>query len=180
VTAFSTTIVADKHADLPADQCGGDFSIAAVQFASGPVARLTFSIVAPHDHSLRLIGDDGVLEIDECWHFGAPLTIQRPSALGLRAETYAWLTRRGWTRALFGIGAHRSDLSPRAGWRRRLRRHEMDYALGVAELAAAVRAGRPAQLSAEFALHVTEVALAIAAAREAGSSVAITSTCSPF
>jgi predicted dehydrogenase len=180
VTAFSTTIVGDKHPDLAGELCGPDFSIAALQFACGLVARLTCSIVAPHDHSLRLIGDDGVLEVDECWHFGAPLTVRRFTELGLRADTYAWLTRRGWTRALFGIAGRKSDLSPRPKLRRRLRRHEMDYALGVAELAAAIREGRPCRLDADLAVHVTEVARAISNARRDGCSVDIQSSCAPF
>lgn len=180
VTAFSTTIVPDKHPDLAGDLCGPDFSVAALHFASGLVARLTCSIVAPHDHSLTLIGDEGVLVVDECWHFGAPLTVQRDTELGLRAATYSWVTRHGWARKLFGIAGRTSDLSPRSGWRRRLRRHEMDYALGVAELASAIREGRRCRLDAELALHVTEVSRAISDAREQGRSVAIQSSCSPF
>jgi predicted dehydrogenase len=180
VTAFSTTIVPDKHPDLPGDQCGPDFSVAALRFASGVVARLTCSIVAPHDHALRLIGDAGVLTVDEAWHFGAPLTIRRFNPLTLRAESYSWLGRHGWARSLFGIDERRSDLSPRPGLRRRLRRHEMDYALGVAELAAAIREGRPCRLSAALALHVTEVSHAIAAARETGGTTMIRSTCEAF
>jgi predicted dehydrogenase len=180
VAAFSTTIVPVKHPDLPSEQCGPDFSVAAIQFASGLVARLTCSIVAPHDHSLRLVGDQGVLIVDECWHFGAPLTIRRFSELGLRAETYPWLTRHAWARALFGIGGRKSDLSPKVSWRRWLRRHEMDYALGVAELAAAVREGRPCRLNADLALHVTEVSRAISEAREQGQSIVISSSCSPL
>ena len=38
-----------------------DFSVACIQFASGVVARLTCSILAPHDHSLQVVGDEGVL-----------------------------------------------------------------------------------------------------------------------
>ena len=59
--AFSGVMVPDKHPDLPADLCAPDFSVATLVFESGVVARLTCSIVAPHDHSLRLIGDFGRL-----------------------------------------------------------------------------------------------------------------------
>jgi len=55
----------------------------------------------------------------------------------------------------------------------------MDYALGVAELAAALREGRPCRLPASLALHVNEVALAIQHSRETGSSVSIGSTFAP-
>jgi hypothetical protein len=116
--------------------------------------------------------------VDECWHFGAPLTIHRFSEVGLRAETYPWLTRHTWARTLFGIGGTKSDLSPKASWRRWFKRHEMDYALGVAELAASVRDGRPCRLSVDLALHVTEVARAVSDARVQGQSVVILSACS--
>jgi predicted dehydrogenase len=180
VIAFSRAMVPDKHPDLPADLCAPDFSVAILLFESGVVARLTCSVVAPHDHSLRLIGDAGVLEVDEVWHFGAPLKIQPEGRLTLRAETYPWLTRHGWTRSLFGIRPRRSDLSPRAGLRRRLRRHEMDYALGPAEVAAALREGRRCRLSPELALHVTEITHAIANAGEKGITTEIVSRCAPL
>jgi hypothetical protein len=45
----------------------------------------------------------------------------------------------------------------------------MDFCRGPAEVAAAVKAGRPSRLSARFALHVTELALAIHAAPRHGS-----------
>lgn len=180
VIAFSRTMVPDKHADLASDLCAADFSVATLLFESRVVARLTCSIVAPHDHSIRLIGDAGVLEVDEVWHFGAPLKIQPERRLGLRAETYPWLARHSWTRALFGIRPRKSGLSPRAGLRRRLRRHEMDYALGPAEVAAALREGRECRLSPELALHVTEITHAIASAGEKGTATEIVSRCAPL
>ena len=180
VIAFSRAQVPDKHADLPSDLCAPDFSVAVLLFECGVVARLTCSIVAPNDHSIRLIGDAGVLEVDEVWHFGAPLKIHAGRSLALRAETYPWLTRHSLTRALFGIRPHTSDVSPRADARRRLRRHEMDYALGPAEVAAAVREGRECRLSPELGLHVTEITHAIASAGEEGATVDIISRCAPL
>jgi hypothetical protein len=51
----------------------------------------------------------------------------------------------------------------------------MDYVLGLAELAAAIREGRPSRLSARFVLHVTELVLAINQAVESRSSIPIRS-----
>ena len=175
VTAFSRAMVPDKHPDLPKELCAPDFSVAILLFECGVVARLTCSIVAPHDHSLRLIGDAGVIEVDEVWHFGAPVRIRAERSLLLRSQTYPWLTRHAWTRALFGIRPRKSDLSPRTGLLRRLRRHEMDYALGPAEVAAAVREGRECRLSPELALHVTEITHAIANAGETGVTMEVAS-----
>ena len=80
VTAFSSCLIP------AAEKCSGvsltppdaaDFSVACIKFASGVVARLTCSIVAPHDHSLRIIGDEGVMSIKDCWYYGDPVYIQR-------------------------------------------------------------------------------------------------------
>lgn len=176
VTAFSKTLVPEKHPAMAAADIAPDFSVACILFRSGVVARLTCSIIAPHDHRLRIIGDEGVLEIDEVWHFGAPLRIRRFDALGLRAESYAWLGRHAFTRWMFGLDGRKSPLSPPSGWRRSLRRHEMDYALGVADLAAAIREKRSPALPAALALHVNEIALAIQNARETGGSTNLRTT----
>lgn len=176
VTAFSRTLVPEKHPDMPAEDIAPDFSVACILFRSGVVARLTCGIVAPHDHVLRVIGDEGELSIDEIWHFGAPLRIRRFDALGFRAESHAWLARHGLTRWLFGLDGKKSPLSPPSGWRRSVRRHEMDYALGVADLAAAVREKRSPALPATLALHVNEIALAIQNARETGGSTTLRTT----
>jgi predicted dehydrogenase len=171
VTAFSSRLVPHKHPDLPADAVAPDFSVACIAFRSGVVARLTCSIVAPHDHSLRIVGDRGVLTVDECWHFGAPVRLRRYDELALRAETYPWLSRSSIGRLMYGLEGHILPASPPGGLRRRLRRHEMDYLLGVSEVAAAVKDKRIPLLSAEFALHVTEIVLAIAKAGHTGSPV---------
>lgn len=171
VTAQSRCLVPEKHPDLPAEECAADFSVACIRFESGLVARLTCSIVAPHDHSLQIIGDEGTLTIDECWHFEAPLWLQRATPLARRAETYAWLGRYGLLSRFFGLMGGRSDLSPKLDFRGRVRRHQMDYALGLSELAAALRGGRPSRLTAALALHVTEIALAIDQSGEDGAAV---------
>lgn len=164
VTAFATTAAPGKHAALPAREVGPDFSVACIQFESGAAARLTCSIVAPHDHTLRIIGDAGEITVDECWHFGAPVRVRRDGGVAQRADSHPWVRRHPVLRRLFGLMGRVSELSPKAGWRRALRRHEMDYALGIAELAAAIREKRPCRITPEFVLHVNEIALAISSA----------------
>jgi predicted dehydrogenase len=176
VSAFSTCLVPDKPPDLSVEICAPDFSVACIQFESGVVARLTCSIVAPHNHSLRIIGDRGTLSVDECWHFGAPVRIRRFSALSLRADSYTWLARHWLTRLLYGLDGKQHPLSHGGGWRSHIRRHEMDYALGISEMACALREGRTSRLPAALALHVNEIALAIQNSREAGAPVSIRST----
>jgi predicted dehydrogenase len=180
VTGFSATLAPEKHPDLPPQACAPDFSVGCIVFESGVVARLTCSILAPHDHAVRIVGDLGVLSLDAIWHFGAPTRVWRFTDLSLRADSYGWIRRCGVARDLFGLGGKRSPASPRSDWRRRLRHHEMDYALGVADLAHAVREGRAPRLSAELALHVNELALAISQAGASGSTVALATRVEPW
>lgn len=175
VTAFSSCLIPNKHPELSPEASAPDFSVACIRFRSGVVARLTCSTIAPHDHSLRIVGDRGVLSVDECWHYGTPVRLRRFTPLNLRAESYPWLARSRLARIICGLDGSRHILSPRPGFRRGLRRHEMDYLIGVAELASAVRENRACRLSARFGLHVNEIVLAIHYARETGSSIPIRS-----
>jgi hypothetical protein len=56
----------------------------------------------------------------------------------------------------------------------------MDFARGPAEMAEALREGRPSRLSPRFSLHVNEMALAIHLAREQGAMYRMTTTFDPI
>ncbi len=144
VVASAHTLVEDKRGVT-----GGaaDFSVATLDFAAGPVARLTCSIAAPHDHRLRVIGDAGVLEVPELWDNAAPVRYRRrlrlrrrllesplPRRIRLQGPTHPKLPRRGAA--------------------------AMNFALGPAEMLAAIAEGRTSRLSGDYALHLTEVTLA--------------------
>ena len=143
VTAFSSVQISDKLPTISPDSMAPDLSVAAIQFASGVVARLTCSVIAPHDHALRIMGDDGIVYTHDVWDYSS------------RVYSRRWTTVR---RQMF--------LSP---WRTRYRRLTQpgrnllqdDRARGVAELAGAIVEGRRNRLSAQFSLHVTELTLAI-------------------
>ncbi|MGL5806334.1 MAG: Gfo/Idh/MocA family protein, partial [Xenococcaceae cyanobacterium] len=67
VTAFSSCLVKDKETEIPLDNNAPDFSVACIKFESGMVARLTCGIIAPHDHSLQIFGDRGILGTEDSW-----------------------------------------------------------------------------------------------------------------
>jgi predicted dehydrogenase len=73
VTGFSSTLIEDKNTDISLDYNAPDFSVACIKFASGVVVRLTCSIVAPHDHSLRIFGDRGILSTPDSWYYNCPV-----------------------------------------------------------------------------------------------------------
>lgn len=133
-----------------------DFTVSAITFASGTVARLTCGIFASPDRRLRVFGDEGILSVDDTWDFGSPVRLARRTALGLKAEKHPRLA------SLLGLGPRRLPLvrRPRFRWAGRPA-NRIDFSRGPAELAAAAEEGRPPALGADWSLHVNELALAI-------------------
>ncbi|EPX82313.1 Gfo/Idh/MocA family protein [Salipiger mucosus] len=150
VVAASADTGADKGVAGPV---APDLAVATLFFEDGPVTRLTCSIVAPHDHSIRIVGDKGVLSCGAAWdnaakvRFARRLTLRRrlmehpfPRRLRLAKPTHPKVKR-------WGAAA-------------------MNFMLGPSELLDALDEGRPCRLSSDFALHLTEVTLAIQNAGE--------------
>lgn len=163
VVAASAEVLPDK----PGASGTPDFSVATLFFAQGPVARLTCSIVAPHDHRIRVIGDEGVLQVREAWNNAAPVRFHRRFILRRRLMEHP-LGRR--LRA-------REASHPKVG---RWGAASMNFALGPVEMLVALAEGRACRLTNAMALHLTEVTLAIQnAGCDAGAQV-MQSTCKPM
>ena len=175
VTSFASCLVPDKKTDVPLDRASPDFSVACIEFRSGVVARLTCSIFAPSDRALRIIGDEGVLSIDDCWDYGSPVTLTRRTPLRLRAEKHPRAAR------LFGLGPRAYPLVRKPRFRSRARgSNPMDFARGIAELSDAIAAGRSCRLSPRYALHVNEIVLAMGSPDIMGSPRRMISTFDPM
>jgi predicted dehydrogenase len=127
-----------------------DYASASLFFDDGMVARLTCSIVAQHDHGLRIFGDDGVLEVGDAWANAAPVRVRRRLAIRRRLIDSPFARRV----------RIKGPTHPKVGRRGAA---SMNFALGVAEMAEAIAAGRAPRLAGDFALHLTEVSLAIQA-----------------
>lgn len=166
VTAFSSCLIPDKETDVPLAMEAPDFSVACIQFASGVVARLTCGIVAPHDHTLEIIGDEGILCTKDCWYYRSPVYIKR--RIRIRRKMFI----SPWKRKYPLVG--------KATRYRYRGSQQMDFCRGVAELAAAVREKRPCRLSSRFSLHVNEIVLAIHNALDTGSPYKISSSFAPM
>jgi predicted dehydrogenase len=164
VTAFASVQIPDKvPGEIAAERMGADFSLAGIQFASGVVARLTCSIIAPHDHRMRVFGDEGVLWTDETWRYRSPVYVRR--FVTLRRRMFLNPLRR----SVRLLGTHLAEAASSGS-------AEMDFARGVSELALAVREGRLSRLSPRFSLHVNELSLAISAATRGGGKYDLTTT----
>ncbi|GAA6207071.1 hypothetical protein NBRC116601_03640 [Cognatishimia sp. WU-CL00825] len=164
-------VIAASAEVLPHKQPSGkgtpDFSTATLFFANGPVVRLTCSIVAPHDHQIRVIGDDGVLSLKKAWDNGATVKFHRRFRVRRRL-----LENPIGRKIKLGKATH-----PKVG---RWGAASMNFALGPVEMLDAIAQDRPCRLSGEFALHLNEVTLAIQnAGRDAGVQI-MTTTCAPM
>jgi predicted dehydrogenase len=166
VTAFSSTLIADKHTDFPLEPNGPDLSVAAIRFHCGVVARLTCSIVAPHDHRFLVVGDDGILWTNETWRSRAPVYHRK----------YVWVRRRmmlsAWKRRYPLLGKRNPTV--RYGGA-----SHIDFARGIADLAEAIDRKREPRLGAHFSLHCNELALAIHGAGENAATYRMTTTFEP-
>lgn len=146
VVAASADLIPDKLPD--GAETAPDYSTAVLFFKSGVVARLTCSIIAPHDHALRIIGDDGVLELDECWNNTATVKVRKRHVIRRKLINSPVARREKIT----------GETHPKVG---RWGAAAMNFALGPAEMLSALADGRAPLLNADFALHLNEVTLAI-------------------
>ena len=97
----------------------------------------------------------------DSWDYRSPVYVRR--WLTIRRKTFLspWRDKRALAKAPHGAIRTKGSQT-------------MDFCRGPAEVAAAIKAGRPSRLSASFALHVTELALAIHDAPRHGSSHVMT------
>jgi predicted dehydrogenase len=166
ISVFASTQVEDKLPDseAPLNLDSPDFSVACIRFDHGVVARLTCSIVAPHERSIRVFGDEGVLRTDELWNNRAPV----------RSRRFMRIRRR-----LFLNPLPTTHRLPRPPYGKPVG-HPMDFCRGPAEMAASLREGRPCRMSPAFSLHVNELALAIHNAARHGGEVRMTTRFEPM
>ena len=172
VTAFASCQIPDKGLGVALDPPDTpDLSVGCLRFASGMVARLTCSIIAPHDHALRIFGDAGTLTVQECWDFGSPITLARRNRWTFRAEKRPGLAK------LVGLGPRRHPLIRRPSFRSDLPGGtRIDFARGVAELAESIREGRACRISTRYSLHINEIVLTLQDPAGMGSPRTMTSS----
>ncbi len=166
MTAWASVQIPEK---LPGERLAvdaPDFSVACLQFKSGVTARLTCSIIAPHDHELRIVGDEGVLATKDCWMYRSPVTVRRMMRIRRRQFFLPW----GQGIALAGAGNPKPQAKGAA---------QMDWCRGVTDLALAIRDGRKPRLAPDFCLHVTELSLGIHNAARSPGNIPVSTTFEP-
>lgn len=200
LTAFSSELLEHKAKDLPDKVGTPDYSVANLQFANGAVARITCSVVAPRDHRMRVIGQEGEISAEGYRRYRAPVRVERFSKGSLSARKLATLQTHPTLGSWFGIGGRRIELtrnwkseavekdqqirsSPKqrlVEWLRRREVYAQDKFVGIAEMAREIREGRPQYLSPEFLLHLNELTLLTQNAGAGGIATAPTTTFEPL
>lgn len=145
VAGTSDTLVTDKGTGRT---CGPDFGTGLLRFEEGPVARLSFSSLTPHDRSLTIVGTDGVARIADVWNMNSPVELRTQVTLSSDPNEYL---APAVDQALVGHG-------PAALYKDS---HNIDQMQGVAEMVQAIRLGREPRLIARRSIHNLEVLLAI-------------------
>ena len=163
VTAYSSCLYPDKETDVPLDRNAPDFSTACIRFASGVVARLTCSIIAPRDQHFRFFGDHGILYVDDSWDYRAPVKIKR------------WFNVR--RRTIISPFSTEYPLKRFSQFRNPPRKaNPMEFCRGPAEIATAIAEQRESYLPADFCLHNNEIVLAIQHATENSATYNLTTS----
>ena len=170
VTAFSTCLIPEKLPALealsPADT--PDFAVGIIKFDSGVTARLTCSIVAPHQHGIQMIGDQGVLRVNDGWNYNARVYLQK--LITIRRKTF--------------LTPWKYSISPPRSWPKFRYKtsgsQRMDFASGIAELAQMITTGSRGRLPEDFVLHNTELALALHYAGDNGCVTRLKSSFAPL
>lgn len=198
VTAFSSCLVPDKTPLKLDPPDTPDFSVACIVFQSGVVARLTCSIIAPLDHQITIIGNDGMIRTNTYRHYRSPVYIERFSQLTLNARKSYSVRTNSILQNIFGVGGRKQRLVNKQQSQlakllhdsmsistpvKKVKARELgaqDKCLGIAEMVNAIENNRECLLPPDFVLHVTELTLAISNAGIAGQSYKPKTSCKPL
>ncbi|WP_372620134.1 Gfo/Idh/MocA family protein [Falsiroseomonas sp.] len=143
-----------------------DLTEGCLEYDGNIVARVSCSLVAPPDRSITIIGDEGVLHTPCVRDDAAPVYLRREapgrlaaqlgSTLGALRNRLEHALRVPWS--LHGLRLDRRyAFARRPAFRSSARNKPVDFLRGPAELAEAIREGRPCRLSAELGVHITEL-----------------------
>jgi predicted dehydrogenase len=200
-TAFSKVCVPHKSSITLDPPDTPDFSVAILDFQSGPTARITCSIAAPLDHRMRVIGDEGEISTDTYRHYRSPVRLERFTTLSLNARKAVAVRRHAMLGSLLGVGGKKLRLLeftwsrknmkafPRNWWALHkaifaaTKHHQVgaqDKMLGVALTISAIVNGKSQPLPSDFILHVTELTLAIQLAGSNGSALTPSNSFKPL
>jgi hypothetical protein len=110
---------------------------------------------------MKIVGDTGVLTVNECWNFSAPVYLDRYSIFKFKAEAYPITKSLPFLATVRDRGSRIYPPVRKAGRKKRYLRYRLDFARGIVDLARAIRGKRSPLLATDFCLHVNELCVAI-------------------
>lgn len=191
VTAFSSELIPEKLSQDPGKVGTPDFSVACLSFANGASARITCSVVAPRDHRMRVIGEDGEVYCDSYRQYRAPVHLEKFERRNLEARKFYTIRNSSFLSRLFGIGGRRVELvrSEKSyavekdnqyksslkqkvfEWLRRKEVYAQDKFVGITEMIRELEQDAEQFYSPDFIKHINELTLLVSGAGDSGSSV---------
>lgn len=181
IQPFAIRLFDDKGTGVPASHLASDYASATIIFESGVVARITCGLGALRDRSFQVIGDTGVLYLDDGWNNSSRIQLVRTGSAGetlpqklqrkLVERIGAWLPGR--LVAGTNLPVARRGVTPAYP-------SQIDFMRGPALQAKAIAGGTSPQTGGDFALHVTELALAMQNATAGSAPVTLRSRFSPI
>ncbi len=174
VTSFAAVLMPDKGIDMA--ESTPDFTSGCIEFHSGVVARMTNSIIADHNHTLTITGDEGLITVEDGWYYHCQVYTKK-------RRMHTRLAEMPLVYNLMGYGPRKVSMltNDNPHYRRKGRYQRiMDYCRGIAEMANAIQGQKQSRLSADHALHITEITLALQYPQKMGSPRQLESTFEPF
>ena len=181
ITAFSDELIEKKAVSLQVRTGTPDYSVACLSFASGATARLTCSVVAPRDHRMRIIGDEGEISSDSYRQYRSPVYLERFSKRTLTLRKMYTLRKYSGLGNLLGIGGKKLKLvrnqyssavegnwnatgsfkTKFIDWLRRKEVYSQDKLSGIAVASREIETSSQRYLNPEFLIHINELSLII-------------------
>jgi len=161
--AFSALTFPDKGVGLEGKSLGPDFSVGVLEFASGPVARITCGLVAPRDRSLTIVGDEGTIVVRDLWDHFSPVHLLRFDEKGPLLQRLAnWYQRQSGRHLPGRLFAGRVVKYPRkTSLQLPQFPSQIDFSGGISALNAAIESAEPPAFGGWQAGHLSELVLAL-------------------
>lgn len=164
VQSYASVRIRDKG--IAVDSMAPDFTVGCIEYDNDVVARVTCSIVAPLDKSIVIVGEKGTLYTKYVRNDASPVYIEKtpPNRIfsGITSRLKHLQVRfEEMLHLPFSISAFKFEkkypYARRPGFHRSGGNKPVDFLRGPAEMAGAIREGRPCRLSPELGLHMTEL-----------------------
>lgn len=187
VHAYASLRVPDKG--IAVNAMAPDFTVGCIEYDNDVVARITCSIVAPLDKSIRVIGDNGTLYTKFVRNDGSPVYFESTTPnrylAALSSRMGHWRVRLEHTLRLpFSItGPNFERKYPYARqprFRSSAGNKPVDFLRGPAELARSIMEGRSCRLPPELGVHLIEIIETLQYPGRFGSPRVLTTTFDPI